>query len=419
LTGRTGPPPLPAAVATPFDGPGGIGGTLRTRPSDFLVEEIPLIAPLGRGQHTIAQVEKRGISTFEVLLWISKAAKVSEHRIGYAGLKDARAVTRQYVSIPRVPPETVLALRHPRFRVLSAARHPVGLRVGHLRGNRFTIRVRDADLARLPAAQALLERIAARGLPNAYGTQRFGVRQDGHRIGRAVVHEDWATFVDHLLGRPSDLEMDPRVRAAREAYESGDLEGSLQRFPMRHRTEKKALTALLRTRSPREAFLALGRRPRNIWIAAWQSYLFNRVLDRRVREGTHDRLVSGDLAWLHGTGALYPVRDADREAPRASALASSPTGPLIGYDMRRPHGRALALEREVLDEEGADPEALRSGPARARGARRPLRVPVREASLSAEEDGSVVARFVLPPGAFATVLLDLLMSGTRAVPTGE
>jgi tRNA pseudouridine13 synthase len=374
---------------------------------DFLVEEVPLHAPAGRGDHLLVQIEKRGVSTLDAMLWLSKAAKVSERVIGYAGLKDARAVARQYFTLPKVPPERVLAMRQPRLKVLSVERHVNALKVGHLRGNRFTIRIRGARVERMAAARASLERMVARGMPNPYGGQRFGVKQDAHRLGRAVVEEDWAGFLDLLLGSPSDREMDPRVRAAREAYGDGDLARAFRLFPLKNRSEKKALGALMRTGSPREAFQALGKRPQRIWVCAWQSYVFNRVLDRRVREGTWDRLLPGDVAWLHESGACFPVR---ADVPEEPGLEASPTGPLIGSDLVRPTGAPGRIEEEVFREEGADPEAFRSSWARARGTRRPLRVPVREASLELEGT-SVVARFLLPPGTFATVLLGHLMAG--------
>ena len=293
--------------------------------------------PAGRGDHVLFQIEKREMSTFDAILRVSKGAKVSEQEVGYAGLKDAQAVTRQYMSVPRCPPERVLGITHPRMRVLSAARHTGPLKLGHHRGNRFTIRIRGADRrGRVPAARA------ARwsGSPRAacrtrYGAQRFGIRRDGHQIGargRARGLADASST--QLLGEPSPLEHDHRVVAARQAYDAGDLEKALGLFPLRHRLEKKALSTLLRTGSPREAFLALGRRPRRIWVAAWQSYLFNRILDRRVRDGTYDRLLPGDIAALHDSGAFFPVREA---AHRADA---APTGPLVGYDLPPRRGRA-------------------------------------------------------------------------------
>ena len=389
-----------------------LGGRIRTRPEDFRVEEIPLVRPAGRGDHVLFQIEKQEMSTFDAILRVSKGAKVSEQKVGYAGLKDAQAVTRQYMTAPKVPPERVLGIQHPRMRVLTAARHTAPLKLGHHRGNRFTIRIRDADTARVPEARQALERLTARGMPNAYGAQRFGIRRDGHRIGRAVVSEDWQTFLNRLLGEPSPLEHDHRVVAARQAYDEGDPDKALSLFPLRHRLEKKALSTLLRTGSPREAFLALGRRPRRIWVAAWQSYLFNRILDQRVQDGTYDRVLPGDIGALHASGACFPVREGPQHAD------ASPTGPLVGFDLPLAGGEPGRIEREILATDGADAEAFRADHVRARGQRRPLSVHVREASLEVEDDATVVVRFVLPPGSFATVLLEALMAGPAPDPHG-
>ena len=399
----------PAAVARLEGEHGGLGGKIKVEPEDFRVEEIPLVRPTGRGEFAYIQIEKRETSTFDALLFLSKAAKVSERRIGYAGLKDSRAVTTQYMTLPKVPPERVANLVQARMRVLTATRHESPLRIGHLKGNRFTIRIRDVDPARIPHARRVLERLVARGMPNAYGEQRFGVRWDGHLLGRAMVLGDWERLMGHLLGEPSPRERSQRIRSAREAYDRGDLEAARQIFPMRHRTEKKALSTLARGGSPKEAFEQVASGPRRIWLSAWQSYIFNRVLDQRVREGTYDRLLEGDIAWLHGSGASFPVRDAAAEAPRAASGAASPTGPLAGYDLRQPTGEPLRIEHALMEQEGVDLESFRAPHCRARGLRRALRIPIKEASLEAEGPTDVVVRFVLPPGAYATVLLDHLM----------
>lgn len=399
----------PARTRRLTEGLPGVGGRIRVAHEDFLVEELPLYEALDEGDHVVFELEKRGTSTFEALLWLSKAVKVSEHAIGYAGLKDARAVTRQWMSVHRVPPERLLAVRHARLRVLQARRHPSRVRIGHLLGNRFTIRIRDADLSRLDGARQALAVLVARGVPNAYGNQRFGLKQDGHLLGRAIVHRRFDEFLSHLLGRPHRREGDPRVTAARSAYDRGALAEAFELFPMKHRVQKQALSALLRDGSPEDAFLALGKRARRIYVSAYQSWLFNRCLDARLARDDFDRLLRGDLAWQHASGALYPVRDPAAEAPRASAMEASPTGPLPGYDARTPEGEPGDVEAAVLAGEGLHDALYRDRRVRIRGARRPLRVPLRDASLEVEGDSTLVARFTLPPGAFATVVLRELM----------
>src|SRR5512144_2123205 len=101
----------------------GTGGVIKETPEDFLVEEVPLYLPCGEGEHTYAVIEKRGITTLEAVRRIARALGVADRDIGYAGMKDAFGVTRQTVSIPRVPPEQVAALAQPGMTVLSVALH--------------------------------------------------------------------------------------------------------------------------------------------------------------------------------------------------------------------------------------------------------------------------------------------------------
>ena len=400
----------------------GLGGRIRETPEDFRVEELPLYRPTEEGDHLLFEMEKRGLSTFESLLYVSKAAKVSEHTIGYAGLKDARAVTTQWMSVHRVPPGRLVAMKHPKIRILSVHRHASKIRIGHLAGNRFTIRIRGARVEHLRAGRETLGRLAERGVPNAYGVQRFGVKHDGHILGRALVLGDFREFLAHLLGHPHPREADPRVRHAREAYDRGDLAEAFENFPMKHRIQKQALSALLRTGDPRAGFEALGKRPRRIYVSAYQSYLFNRCLDARLRDDTYDRLLPGDLAWQHDTGALYPSDGGEADFDRARRFEASPSGPLEGFDMRAPTGVPRDLERRVLDAEGLTEDLFRAEAIATRGGRRPYRVPLIDASLEEEGPDTVLARFTLPPGSFATVVLDELMKTSvdpGALPTGE
>ena len=139
LTHRPAGTDDPAFVPPVVEEPPGLGGTIRARLWDFCVEEIPLHRPAGHGEHVLFQIEKRNLSTFDALLRLSKALKVSEHSIGYGGLKDARAITSQYFTAAKIPLERVQRIRHPGMRVLSVEAHDRALKIGHLRGNRFAI----------------------------------------------------------------------------------------------------------------------------------------------------------------------------------------------------------------------------------------------------------------------------------------
>src|SRR5262245_15038907 len=145
-------------------------------PDRFIVEELPAYPPTGEGGHTFLWIEKRGLTTFDAIARIAAALGVAARDIGYAGLKDKHATTRQWLSVPGLDPDRALALAQPDIRVLAAARHPHKLRLGHLRGNLFEVVLTgvasDGDVA---ALRARFEDLCARGVPNRFGDQRFGV----------------------------------------------------------------------------------------------------------------------------------------------------------------------------------------------------------------------------------------------------
>ena len=394
----------PHAVRRPKGWHAGLGGALRTQPEDFRVEEIPLARAAGSGQFTLACIQKRGTTTFDALLFLSKAAKVSERQIGYAGLKDSRAVTTQHVTLPKVAPERLRGLVTPRWRVLSAHRHDAPLKIGHHRGNRFTIRIRGMDATRIGAAQHVLEAIHRRGLPNAYGAQRFGTRWDGHLVGRALLDRNWPEFLALVLGRPSALEHSGRVREARAHFDAGDVNAAHRAMPLRHRVEKRLLGHLARGGGVDDTLLEVLPRPQSrMWVSAWQSYLFNCILDARIAADTFDQVLPGDLVQDPTTGALWLAGPEDRGR-------GVPTGPLRGASMRAPAGVVGAAEAAIFAQEDGDPADYGQPHIRSRGGRRPLTVPVHEPSLEQTGPDEALVRFVLPPGAFATVLLDLLMA---------
>src|SRR6476661_3727778 len=121
----------------------GVGGAIKQRAEDFFVQEVPLYEPSGQGEHVYVEIQKVGLTTFEAITRISKALNVSPRGIGYAGMKDAQAVTVQTLSIFGTTPEDVMKLQLPGITVRWAIRHGNKLRLGHLKGNRFAIRMRN------------------------------------------------------------------------------------------------------------------------------------------------------------------------------------------------------------------------------------------------------------------------------------
>jgi tRNA pseudouridine13 synthase len=384
----------------------GIGGAIKEQVSDFIVEELPLYTPLGKGEHTFFEIEKKGISTFHAVRTIARALGVAPKRISYAGLKDAQAIACQVLSVDQVPPEAVTTLDLDQIRVLWAERHQKKLKIGHLRGNRFTIRVRGVAEEMLPAGQAIVDLLVRRGVPNWYGPQRFGQRGDSALLGKYVVDRDARAFVERLLGGPHPNESE-RVQEARARFDAGQWAEALAIFPHNMANERRALHLLLDTGGDYErAYASVPKRFKIFLLSAYQSALFNRVLDARLE--TLDRVFVGDLAMKHPGRSVFRVEDEAAEQPRADRFEISPTGPLFGYKMIEARRRQGRLEDEILAGEGLTPESWRVGAGiKARGARRALRFPVHEPELSFDE--GVVLKFSLPRGCYATALLAEVM----------
>ncbi len=380
----------------------GTGGQIKESPEDFLVEELPLYQPCGEGEHLYLEVEKRGLTTFELIQRVGRALRIKEREIGYAGLKDARATTRQTLSLPGVAPEAAAGLTIEGVRILSARRHRNKLRLGHLAGNRFRIRVRGVQPGALERAREVLEILQQRGVPNRFGEQRYGVLGNSHRVGACLLRRDYTGAIAEIIGDPAHID-NPRWRLAAEAFAAGDLAGAQQHLPGRFRDERALLQALQAGQSAAAAVLALPRKLLRLYLSAWQSALFDQVVARRLPD--LGRLLPGDLAWKHDNGACFLVTDPAVEQPRADRFEISPSGPLFGHKLTLAQGEAGALEGDLLAAAGLSLDDLRlGGGLTLEGERRPLRVPLQQAEVCAEGDNLILG-FCLPRGAYATCVL--------------
>jgi tRNA pseudouridine13 synthase len=385
----------------------GSGGVIKESAEDFLVEEIPLYQPTGEGEHLYVEIEKRGITTLEAIRRIARVLAIQERDIGYAGMKDAKGITRQTLSIPRVKPEQFTGVEIPGIHILSAIRHRNKLKLGHLAGNRFRLVIRGVVAGAAEHAAAVLGILAKRGVPNVFGPQRYGIQGNSHLIGRALLCGDHQGAIDAIIGEPSAV-TDERWQAAIEAYRRGELATSLGLFPNSCRTERDILQRLAdRPDKPDKALHALNPRMKSLYLSAWQSALFDKMVRQRIH--ALDQLETGDLAWKHVNGACFLVEDAATEAPRAAAFEISPSGPLFGASMTWPGGEVKLREEQALAAEGLTPAGPANGwPQRVEGARRPLRVPLLDCSSSAEGNDLVVG-FTLPKGSYATAVLREVM----------
>jgi len=324
--------------------------TIRTRLDDFVVDELPAYVPAGSGGHAFLHVRKRGLTTLECVARIARALGVPSRDIGFAGMKDRHAVATQYLSVPWPESTDLTPLRELRIDdidVLDVQRHGNKLRTGHLVGNRFRIVLRDIDRDRVSAVVQEIGDLAVRGVPNAFGPQRFG--RDGSNPGRAIA---W-------------------------------IRGT--------------------GRGPRDPRMA------RLLFSSVQSWMFDRVLQARVEQGTWATALTGDVMKKHDTGGLFDCTDETVDAARAGRGEVSPTGPIFGADMRRPSGKPDDLEQAVLRDAVGDPSVLDRFRKIGAGSRRTLRVFPRETAAAANADGTVTVEFTLPKGVYATTVLGMVV----------
>lgn len=408
----------------------GIGGRIKSRPEDFLVDEIPLYDPCGEGEHIYLYVEKRNLAAMELIGELAKHFGVRRDAIGYAGLKDKLAITRQVVSIhaPGKGPEDFPSLKHENISVLWSDQHTNKLRRGHLKGNRFSIRIREVSPTAVVTAKRVLDRLEKTGVPNRFGEQRFGFLGNNHLVGAALIKGDFETATRELFA-PAEPPDDNHARA-KEHFLAGRFNDAKGYFPPQARTERSVLSSLDHGKKPKQAWYTLPSDVRVFYLNAWQSSVFNAVLDRRLAAGTLASLAVGDVAMKHENRAVFPVDAAVVENPETAArLASmeiSPTGPMWGPTMLRASGEVDRIEVEAMEATGVSLEDLTrfasAGATPLEGARRAFRVPLTYPDIEGgvDEHGSYVrTQFELPRGAFATVVLREIMKPKVVIEADE
>lgn len=325
----------------------GIAGRLKDQPDDFEVEEIHAYEPGGAGEHLYLWVEKRDLPHDLMLRRLSKVLEISPNDIGTAGIKDRRAVTRQYVSVPAKCAARVEQLQSDDLRVLRSAPHGNKLRTGHSRGNRFRIVVRDVAADAEQRAAAILDVIRQQGFPNYYGDQRFG--RDGQTLTLGL---------DLLAGRSS-----PR-----------DIPFQKRKFLLR------------------------------LALSSVQSDLFNQSLAARLRDQLLSTVLLGDVMEVIESGGKFVADDVDREQARLNNEELAVTGPMFGLKMLAPVGVPAEREKAILSQSGLKVSDFANYSQLMSGARRAYVVKPGELSFDKVPEG-IRFQFTLPTGTYATMLL--------------
>lgn len=406
----------------------GVGGELRVNVEDFKVNEVPDFKIGTSGDYLIVRLTKENWETHHLIRDISRELGISEERIGIAGTKDKRAVTTQLMSIRGIPEEDLARVNLPRVSLVPLGRSNKDIGLGDLRGNDFDITIRNIKLqapeieGRMTAIDGSIRK--AGGVPNYFGYQRFGiVRPVTHLVGKLLVKGDVEGAAMTYIAKSFPGES-PENREVRDfVWKTRDFKEGIKRYPFNLRYERTMMHHLIE--HPGDfagAFRALPAKLSQLFVHAYQSYLFNKLLSRRLLDGISIvEPVEGDVICFTNerqepdtskleTVTKSNIADVKFLVKRKRAYV---TLPLIGKDTAIDNSLAGEEERKVLDEEGVMPADF-SMPAMPDLASAGLRreILLRVTPEYRIEDSTANLRFFLPKGCYATTVLREFMKSS-------
>lgn len=341
----------------------GIGGKIKVEPEDFEVEEVPAYEPSGQGDFLYLWIEKRDVGAEFFTREVARRLGLAVGDVGTAGLKDRRAVTRQWVSVPAAAEPQLALLDGEGLRLLQVSRHSNKLRPGHLRGNRFRILVRDPVADPASVLDPVVQRLKATGLPNYYGPQRFGRDQETLLLGLRLIYQSagvtpptpWSAL---LAGGPQKPVRNPFLK-------------------------KLALSAL-------------------------QSALFNLYLGQRLTDGLLRTVLAGDVMAKLPVGGMFTAEDVPTEQQRFEARETVHAGPMFGKKTFPARQDAAARERALLESVNLSTMSFSGFGKLLQGTRRHNLVYLDDLTTAVNAEG-VRLSFTLPAGSYATVFLREVM----------
>ncbi|WP_303236024.1 tRNA pseudouridine(13) synthase TruD [Methanosphaera cuniculi] len=394
------------------------GGEIRQSNEDFYVEEVPLQLPSGKGQNTWIQIQKNGRTTLDVVLDMAKAMHLSRKRTGFAGMKDRSAITRQWLCISNITPEELPDFNEilHNVEILDIKANEKKLRMGQLKGNKFKINIRNTNNPSedVEIAQEVLESLKQTGVPNYYGYQRFGeVRSTTHLVGKCLVEGDVKKAVDTYIGNPNPEEHDIHYEA-RKLYDEGKLQDAYDLMPKSMRYEKSMIKQL--TDSQRKhgnltekdyirAIESLPKPLKRMFVNAYESYLFNKIVNERTKVGINkylpgDIIIDSEEHWIHDINEDTIQDDIDN-------FKVNPTAPLIGSKVPFAEGIQGEIEQKVVDDENITKEDFKcpkTPKLGSHGIRRSVRFKIDDTHVEKLDDG-IRVEFFIPRGCYATSVL--------------
>jgi tRNA pseudouridine13 synthase len=406
----------------------GIGGSIRNFYEDFYVEEIPKILPTGEGPNIWIWIEKIGRTTLDVLLDISRDLHISRKRMGFAGMKDKKAITRQWICISNMDSEEQLnqvkdlsdKIHNTKF--LKIARSQKKLRMGQLEGNKFKILIKDIEdpVVAAEIANSVLNTLEETGVPNYFGWQRFGKpRTNTHLVGKALVGNDLKEAVRRYIGDPYENEPE-KARIARTAYDEGEIAKSMELMPTGMRYERMMLKVLIKEEkkkgkdnlddeSYKKALHSLPKPLQRMFVHAFQSYLFNEAVSKRTAMGLNS-YVEGDVI-IDNEESIIKDKSSEEYNDLIANFQVNPTSPLYGTKVPFADKEVGEMEKEILinhnlkKEDFECPKTPRLG---SFGLRRATRFKVWDTKATPTKEG-LLTEFSINKGSYATAVLREIM----------
>jgi tRNA pseudouridine13 synthase len=384
---------------------------LKQEPDDFRVEELTEVRPGPGGAFALYRMDKRGWSTPDALAAVRRRWRVEPRRLSYGGLKDRHASTAQYLTIFHGPRRD---LHHHDVTVRYLGQVPAAYTSRDIAANRFRLTLRDLRAEDRPGMEARLGRLAAEGVPNYFDDQRFGsvAGEGGEFIGRLLVRGKFEEALRLALVAPYEYDRAAQKEEKRILAECwGDWERCKERLPRGH---ARSLADYLRVHPGDFRGAAARLRPelRGLYLSAYQSHLWNRVLARLLREHCRPEQLQ-EVALRLGPVPFHQCLGPDQLRELAALQLPLPSARLrLAEDDPR-----SGVVEAVLSEEALTLRDLQVRGVRelffSRGERAALAVPQSLGSEFADDERhrgrlKLTLSFDLPRGSYATLLVKAL-----------
>ncbi len=386
----------------------GMGGEIKRSAEDFYVEEIAEINIDG-GDYLIIRVKKKNWDTLKLAKVLSDKLRISQKRVGFAGTKDKRSISVQYFSIRGVKAEEVenLKIKDVEIEVLGYARKPIEL--GDLIGNSFCIRVYNCKNSNL--FEQTREELKQKGTPNFFGLQRFGsIRFITHEVGKLILQRKYEEAFWVYVAKPFENEAEDVRKIREELWNTRDAKFGLRELPKHLRYERALLQKLREGKSEREALLSLPKNLKMMFIHAYQSYIFNKLLSARIEEfGNLKEIHEGDWAYYLTLKPKPTFRDCSRVGVNIERVKfliekrlASLALPLVGYETKLEGWNLKAKEFLEEDELSLSDFKTEYKEFSSKGSYRAADMVIEVSNIKFKDN---TFSFYLPKGCYATVML--------------